>query len=375
MTVILILFFMFLTACASEVSPAGEQVTVAPAKTIVIPAPQQEPAPAPVQEAGWVESLREQITLLDEQMPGSLGVYIKNMADDHSLSYNAENDLYFASTTKIPVAIAILQRVNAGELSLDQKVALKETDFVDGNGDVKWQKPGTTYTIAILLEKMIRESDNCSTDMLIRLMGQEELNQQVRERMIAGGINPITTLLQVRYDAFSEIHPGALKLTNRDIMNINSTASRQERMNRLLRLMAVEDSELKVHSLEEAFDRYYRRGYNSGRLESMGLLLERFYNGELLSPEHTEYLMGVMQNITTGDRRIKAGLPSGVLFAQKTGTQIETAANAGIIFPANNPEGQPIIVVVNARNFGQLSHAEEAMKKIGEMIGESLLVK
>ncbi|MFO7977124.1 MAG: serine hydrolase, partial [Bacteroidales bacterium] len=90
---------------------------------------------------------------------------------------------------------------------------------------------------------------------------------------------------------------------------------------------------------------------------------------------HTEYLMGVMQNITTGDRRIKAGLPSGVLYAQKTGTQIETAANAGIIFPANNHGGQPIIVVVNARNFGQLSHAEEAMKKIGEMIGESLLVK
>jgi hypothetical protein len=39
--------------------------------------------------------------------------------------------------------------------------------------------------------------------MLIRLIGEEEFNEQIRERMVADGLNQITPILQVRYEAYS----------------------------------------------------------------------------------------------------------------------------------------------------------------------------
>ncbi len=326
----------------------------------------------PPTEECWIAGLKEQIALVDEAMPGSLGVYIKNLGDGKALSYNSEYDWYFASTTKIPLAIAILQRVENNELSLDDELILRESDYVDGNGDIKWQKPGTKYTIATLIEKSLQDSDNISTDMLIRLIGEEELNKQIQQKMIAEGINPITTILQVRHDAFSEIHKNALNLTNMDILHVNSTRCRQERLNRLMQLMAVNETELYANSIEEAFARYYQRGLNSGKLESMVLLLERLHRGELLSEEHTNYLLHVMENINTGDRRVKAGLPEGIRYAQKTGTQIESATNVGIIYPGEEGK-QPIILAINVRNFNQSSVAENTMKIIGQLLTETFL--
>ncbi len=320
----------------------------------------------------WIPGLMEQISAVDENMPGRLGVYIKNLDDGKSLSYNGENDWYFASTTKIPLAIAILQRVENNELTLDSELTLQQSDFLDGNGDIKWQSPGTKYTIATLIEKSLQESDNISTDMLIRLIGEEELNKQVRQNMVSEGFNPITTILQVRFDAFSEIHKNAMDLTNMDILHINSTPCRNERLDRLISLLAINETELYAISIEEAFERYYQTGLNSGKLESMVLLLERLHRGELLSEEHTNYLLHVMENIITGDRRVKAGLPQGIRYAQKTGTQIETASNVGIIYPGNNGR-QPIIVAVKARNFNQTIHAERAMETIGRLISETFL--
>lgn len=382
MTQLLLLLIVFFSAssCQGPLSAGHDYKDTAVAIQLVsgnepeglcleVPAVAVSAAPAPEgHEPAWAARLREQIARIDSRMPGSLAVYVKDPEEGHSLSYNTGEDRYFASTTKIPVAIAILQRVEAGEFTLDHKLVLKESDFVDGNGDILWQRPGKQYSISTLLEKMIQDSDNCATDMLIRLIGQDDLNEQIRLNMISWGFNPITTILQVRHDAFSEIHENAAGLSNMDILNVNRNRAYSDRLSRLLYLLAIEETQLKATSIEEAFERYYLRGFNSGRLEAMGHLLERLYRGELLDEAHTSYLIHVMQNIRTGDRRIKAGLPKGSFWAHKTGTQVRTAANAGILLTKDQ---KPLIVVVNARSFNQLSQAENAMREIGKLLGET----
>jgi beta-lactamase class A len=320
----------------------------------------------------WITGLEKQIRQLDQNMAGDLGVYIKISGDSLSLGYNADSYWYLSSTIKVPLAIAVLQKVENGEISLGDEIILQESDFVDGAGDLLRQKPGTSYTVAELIEKMVKDSDSSATDMLMRLLGEEEFNMQIRQSMVPDGFNRITPILQVRYDAYSEFHENASRLSNLDIIYVHSTRSRPERLKRLIERMAINETDLKAKSIEEAFKLYYRRELNSSTLEAFGILLERLQNGELLSDEHTDFLLKIMESITTGDRRIKAGLPGNVRFAQKTGTQIESACNVGIIYPESTKGIQPVIIAACVRDFGDIAEAEKTFEYIARLIANTL---
>jgi beta-lactamase class A len=322
-------------------------------------------------DASWVPALEQQIRKIDENTAGRLGVYVRPAGENSALNYNTEDPWYLSSTIKIPVAVAILQRIEAGEFALDDELTIYESDFVDGAGDLLLQEPGRKYSIAVLIEKMIKNSDSSATDKLINLIGEEELNGQIRERMVSDGFSRITTILQVRYDAYSEFHENIANLSNMDILYVHSTRSRPERLQRLVERMKINESELNASSIEEAFERYYSRGLNTARLESFGLLLELLYKGELLSEEHTEFLLETMEGITTGERRIKAGLPPGVRFAHKTGTQIESACNVGLIF--RDGDNEPVIIAACIENFGNITEAEKALEYTGRVVAETLL--
>ncbi|MFW6327579.1 MAG: serine hydrolase, partial [Bacteroidota bacterium] len=320
----------------------------------------------------WTSKLSKEIMRLEAETEGEVGLYIKNLSDGREFVHNGDENWYFASTVKIPLAIAVLKEVEDGEISLDDELILQESDYVDGSGDLLGMPPGTRLSIRELIQQMVWHSDNSATDMLIRLIGEKEFNDFVQKYLDASGINYITTILQVRYDAYSEFHDYAANLKSTDIVFINSTPSRKERVMRLTGKMSVDPSDLRVASIEEAFEKYYLRELNSGKTESMGKMLEQLYYGELLSAEHTSFLLETMTNITTGDRRIKAGLPTGTQFAQKTGTQIRRAVNMGIIFP-NDKKMEPIIVVACVRGINNPQKAEKIFKNIGILLSDTFL--
>ena len=366
---LLIIAFIFLLVPGGSWLHRTEDILVTELENT--PVTENGDAPAPGNQDPWISNLEQKIASIDENTAGRMGVYVRQAGDDDALSYNVENPWYLSSTIKIPVAVAILQRVEDGEFSLDDELTINESDFVDGAGDLLWQEPGMKYSIAVLIEKMIKNSDSSATDKLIRLIGEEEFNRQIRERMVSEGFNRITTILQVRYDAYGEFHENISNLSNMDILYVHSTRSRPERVKRLVERMEIDETELKASSIEEAFERYYRHRLNSASLESFGLLLERLYNGDLLSEDHTGFLLETMEGITTGDRRIKAGLPPGVRFAHKTGTQIESACNVGLILRDDGRE--PVIIAACVENFGDITEAEKALEYTGRVVAETLL--
>jgi beta-lactamase class A len=316
----------------------------------------------------WAESLARKIEEIDRATPGNLGVYVKHPASGRVVNWNADRTWYLASTVKVPIAIALLKMVEEGTFSLDDKLALRQTDFVDGGGDLLRMPPGAEFTLESLMRRMLVQSDNTASDMLIRLIGEDEINRRIVETMAAEGIMPVTTLLQVRYDAYSEIHPDAAYLSNMDIVQIQAERQRERRFVAFMDKLRLNPGDVTTDCVEKAFELYYQRNFNSGTLRGMGLLLERLSDGELLSDEHTRALLDIMENIVTGDRRIKAGLPGNVLFAQKTGTQIERVVNVGIINPGTD---DAIIVTAVIEKFGMLHHAENALEQVGRAISES----
>ncbi len=208
--------------------------------------------------------------------------------------------------------------------------------------------------------------------MLIRFLGEESFNEQVG-RMAPGGFGPITTILQVRYDAYNEVHGNASTLTNRDFIDLKTAHTYNARYNMLLDKLGITAAEAEADSVRGAFERYYKLGINSGSLESFGLLLEKLINGELLNEAHTRRLLGYMSDITTGDRRIAAGLPAGTRFAHKTGTQVARSCDIGVLNPLT-PE-KAVVVAICARNYGPLREAEKAYQAIGKALHKAGLAE
>lgn len=317
-------------------------------------------------DAPWVAPLAERIERIDAGTPGAMGVVVRRLRDDSALDHDGGRRWYLASTIKVPVAIAVLQAAEAGTLSLDDELELARSDFVDGAGDLIWQEPGGRYSVRTLLEKSIRNSDSTATDMLIRLLGEDALN-----RAVAGwtsGFGPITTILQVRRDAYAQLHPDAARLSNMDIIALKNAEAGPARLEALRKTLGVEAAELRADSIEAAFERYYAGDRNTATLAAFATVLDQLARGELLSPEHTALLLGHMRAITTGAKRIQAGLPAGTAFAQKTGTQIARACNVGVIAPAT-PDAT--VVVACLEKFEQLAQAERALASLGGAIGES----
>jgi beta-lactamase class A len=78
------------------------------------------------------------------------------------------------SVYKLPIAMAVLQRVDRGELQLDQTVKVEKTDFVRKgmSSPIRDKYPqGAQLTIAELLRYTVAESDGTASDVLLNLTG------------------------------------------------------------------------------------------------------------------------------------------------------------------------------------------------------------
>jgi beta-lactamase class A len=312
------------------------------------------------------EAVAAELQRIDSEMPGNLGVYLKWLGDGHEIEHDADRSWYLASTIKVPLAIAVMRQVEAGTLTLDQELELAESDYVDGLGALLWAEPGSKFSIGELIRNSIEDSDSTSTDMLVRLLGEEAFNGQIDAIVGAGEFGPITTILRVRYGAYGEIHADASRLSNIDIMDVQTAGGYPDRYAKLLEKLGISAEEAAVASIPEAFTRYYETGENSGSLTGMGVLLERLATGELLSAEHTALLLEYMQNVTTGDRRIKAGLAEDAAFAHKTGTQVNRACHVGVLDPED--PARAVVVAACAEAYGDLRQAEKAFESVGKLL-------
>ena len=213
------------------------------------------------------------------------------------------------STFKLPLAVAVLQQVERGKLTLDQPIRFLPSDRYPGTySPLQDAHPEANVDVPLqyLLQLSVGESDNTATDILLRLIGG----------------------------------PQAV----------------QESMNKLgLPAIHVRDSERGLH---DDFQAQYR---NDAEPAAMVALLRMLADHSPLSAEHTALLNRWMTESSTGPHRIKGLLPAGTLVAHKTGTSGEHNGLA----PATNdvglitlPNGQRLALAIFVTN----AHADEATR-------------
>jgi hypothetical protein len=135
---------------------------------------QKKVVEAPIREAEWLE-LAGGLEKLSRDYRGRVGIYIKDLETGRTWDYNSGRKFPSASLIKLPIMAAVFEKIRAGQLSLDTQIKLTRGYRVGGSGSLKWVRDGTSLSVMEIVYKMITESDNTATKMLIDSVGMDYL--------------------------------------------------------------------------------------------------------------------------------------------------------------------------------------------------------
>ena len=126
--------------------------------------------------------LKQDIEELATMTPGlSQSVFVLDLDTGNYVDVAGSEAFSAASTIKTPILVAFLQDVDAGLIQLDQGISLQANEVAGGSREMQTQPVGTQYTVWEVASKMIINSDNTATNMMINLLGgPNALNQRFR---------------------------------------------------------------------------------------------------------------------------------------------------------------------------------------------------
>ncbi len=112
-----------------------------------------------------------------------VSIYIEFLNTGANISINQETYILPASLIKVPLAIAVLKKVQDGEWKLENELVLLQGDKDDMSGnerDMFADYPiGATFTIEHLLERLLIDSDNTAYNILLRNTGEKQFEEVV----------------------------------------------------------------------------------------------------------------------------------------------------------------------------------------------------
>ena len=248
-----------------------------------------------VQQAPTLHSTLEQLAA---PYKANIGLALVHIEKGDTLSLNNARQYPMQSTYKFPLAVAVLQQVDKGILSLEQKVHLTQQDLRPGTWSPlreKHPKGNVDLSVQELLQYTVSQSDNNACDVLFRLVGSPAVVQQcIQQAGIA------------------------------DMKVVNTEAEMAK-------------------GWEVQYD-------NWAKPQAMANLLVLFYQGKLLSAKSTAVLNDMMTITSNSAKRMKGALPEGTVVAHKTGTSDTNIA--GLTAATNDvgiitlPNGQHIALAV-----------------------------
>jgi beta-lactamase class A len=225
-------------------------------------------------------------------------------------SYRGDERFAMCSTFKLALSAAILEEVEAGNLSMDQAIAFDESDMLDYAPVAREHFAEGQMTIAQMAEAISTLSDNTAANLLLAQIGGPEA-----------------------MTAFFRRHGDSVTRLDRNEPALNENAPGDER--------------------------------DTTTPEAMAGLVQRLILGDAMSAEAREQLAAWAVANRTGDDRIRAGTPEGWRVGDKTGNCGTAYNDIGIVWP---PEGEPFVLTVYVdRPTAEAGEVDAAIAEIGRL--------
>lgn len=292
----------------------------------------QPPSRSGYSDSGAERALRARIRELGRDFQGEVGIAVREIDDGTDLmgSWNGGRFFPQQSVSKFWVAVTALQRADAGELDLDQRVTITRRDLTLFNQPIAGQigPNGYTTTLGALMFRAMTQSDNTCNDIVLRHAGGPAAVRAMiaRSRLEGVRFGPGERLLQ---SGIAGLQWSPAYSVGRAFYQARDAVPAAQR--------------------RQAFERYVDDPIDGATPEGITMGLARLQRGELLSPASTERLLSIMSQTRTGRQRLTGGLAPGWRIAHKTGTgQVLGGTQAGYndIGILTSPDGRHYAVAV-----------------------------
>lgn len=235
-----------------------------------------------------VAVLNQALSELDRASQGRLGVSLLDSGSGQVVSYRGDERFLMLSSFKTLAAAYVLARSDQGEEQLSRRIAITEADMLEYAPVTRRHIGPRGVTLAELCHATITTSDNTAANLILRSYGGPQ--------------------------ALTEF-----------IRDLGDTVTRHDRY----------EPELNQADPVEPMD--------TTSPNAMSLTLNALLFGSALKSESRQLLRAWLTANTTGDKRLRAGVPSDWIIGEKTGTAQTGANDVGFIQP---PGDSPVIVSV-----------------------------
>lgn len=248
--------------------------------------------------------LQAQLQQLETTAQGRLGVVILDTATGQSHGHRADERFMMLSSFKLLASALVLARVDRGQESLERRITYAKKDLVTYSPVTeRFADTAEGMSLAGLCEATITTSDNSAANFILESYGG----------------------------------PAALTRFARELGDNTTRLDRTE-------------TELNNGTATALLDTTTPR--------AMALTLHKLLLGDALSPASRQRLQQWLVDNTTGDKRLRAGLPTGWRVGEKTGTNKTDANDIGVAWPANNRP--PLIITAYLAESTASSAVKEA---------------
>ena len=111
--------------------------------------------------------LRRTLDSLSDAHHGVVGFTVVNLETGERLSRRGDEPFPTASLIKVPIAVALMEQVATGQLSLDDRITVLRIEKVPGAGILQFLHDGAEITIRDAAWLMLTLSDNTATNLLL----------------------------------------------------------------------------------------------------------------------------------------------------------------------------------------------------------------
>ncbi len=162
------------SAINADASTSG----ISDAETSTTVATQPDPTPTPSID---IDTLKSKLEDYISEQSGKYGVYFINLATGQEFGINDTDEYIAASTSKLPINLFLYRKIESGEVDPDAILTYQKEDFEPGTGIIQGKSFGTQYTVRETSRLSIVYSDNCGINMIIRLLGIDNIQQYMTD--------------------------------------------------------------------------------------------------------------------------------------------------------------------------------------------------
>ena len=238
-----------------------------------------------------------------------VSIYFEYFPTGANISINKDEKVWPASLIKIPVAMAIMKKVQDNKWKLTNELVVLDDDKDSEYGDLYKTPSGSTFTIQRFLEESLIDSDNTAHFVLLRNLDGGELE-----------------------DVY--VHLGM-----DDVIDALKKAPSK---------------------IQEVDNRITAKRYS--------IFFRSLYNATYLDQKHSEIFLSTLSKAPRD--LVGEGIPQEVPFVHKTGIRVDEAvrADSGIVYAP----GRPYLLTVMIQKKGKGELVEEEINKLFKQIGEEV---